>query len=333
MHAKVSKAGLRFFAHDRVSPQCPSNGETPAHRELKSAIAATARSVGLAAEIEAAGSGWRADVLVTELATGRRVAFEAQLAAMTGEVGRERTDRYAAGDVEAVWVSNRTASWLFEVPGIKVAVSGVPTVELGCAKWSRWWSPAPAITLATFMRSLFAGRLERQQLDGWLEVTLNRGDRMVDRPFQSPVVWVKRSEWVEYQEHRRRQEAEWEKQRRDAETHRANIAALAERQQRLVPLAVERAKEQTGLTVWAGEQEKWYAMGVPIFYRNNHRLSDGEHLWGVVCPVASRVGSWAQYKWRSVTVVAADERERRRLDQAMHGAGKVIVLGDNVTEP
>ncbi|MAT07190.1 MAG: RNA methyltransferase, partial [Acidimicrobiaceae bacterium] len=53
MHAKVSKSGLRFFAHDRVSPDCPSNGETAAHRELKAVIAATARAIGLEAEIEA----------------------------------------------------------------------------------------------------------------------------------------------------------------------------------------------------------------------------------------------------------------------------------------
>jgi len=199
---------------------------------------------------------------------------------------------------------------------------------MGCAKWKPSWRPAPTITLDTFMRSLFSGRLVCRQLDDWLEVPVPRGDSFVWRPIKSPTVWVKPAEWDAYEERRRRQAAEFEKRAKDAEAHMANIAALAERQQHLLPLAVEQAKQETGQTVWSGEQQKWYAMGVPIFYRNNHRLADGEHLWGVVCPVASLVGNWAQYKWRSVTVVVADERERRRLDEAMHGAVKVIVMGD-----
>lgn len=46
MHAKVSSAGSRFFAHDALNPICPSLGETPQHRELKRRIASIVRELG-----------------------------------------------------------------------------------------------------------------------------------------------------------------------------------------------------------------------------------------------------------------------------------------------
>lgn len=44
VHAKVSPRGLRFLAHHRRTPDCPLNGETPAHRLLESALTAAIRS-------------------------------------------------------------------------------------------------------------------------------------------------------------------------------------------------------------------------------------------------------------------------------------------------
>ncbi len=80
LQAKVSKLGLRFFAHDAATAGCPSNGETPAHRLLKSVLAAAIRSAGRTAELEVPGDGWRTDVLGVSPDGHRRVAWEAQLA-------------------------------------------------------------------------------------------------------------------------------------------------------------------------------------------------------------------------------------------------------------
>ena len=53
MQARRSSLGLRFFAHDRTEPTCPSNGETPEHRALKHTIAQAIREAYPTAEIEA----------------------------------------------------------------------------------------------------------------------------------------------------------------------------------------------------------------------------------------------------------------------------------------
>ncbi|MEU4218254.1 competence protein CoiA family protein [Actinoplanes sp. NPDC026623] len=109
MHAKVSPLGLRFFAHDAAQRDCPLNGETAAHRLLKSAIAAAVRRAGWHAELEAAGPGqrWRADVLAVSPDGSRRVAWEAQLAQQHVDETRARTARYAEDGVEVVWVFDR----------------------------------------------------------------------------------------------------------------------------------------------------------------------------------------------------------------------------------
>jgi competence protein CoiA len=104
MHAKVSPRGTRFFAHDRKVPDCPAAGETPTHRLLKGMLADAIRTAGWSAAVEATpGSGdvggWRADVLAIDATTGRRVAFEVQLAALTIADARSRTARYSADEI------------------------------------------------------------------------------------------------------------------------------------------------------------------------------------------------------------------------------------------
>ncbi len=137
MHAKVSSQGLRFFAHDRTSPECPSNGETPAHRELKRTLAEAVRRAGGVAIIEALPQqadegGWRADVLAIA-GDGRRIALEVQLSGMTVDEGRFRTKRYATDGVETVWVTNRRSPWFWRLPGLQVALHPQPVVTRGIA--------------------------------------------------------------------------------------------------------------------------------------------------------------------------------------------------------
>jgi hypothetical protein len=83
MQAKVSKLGLRFFAHDAAVSRCPDKGETSEHRLLKLALAEAVRAAGWTAELEVSGAGWRADVLGVSPDGRRRVAWQAQLTAAT----------------------------------------------------------------------------------------------------------------------------------------------------------------------------------------------------------------------------------------------------------
>jgi Competence protein CoiA-like family len=124
MHAKTSRLGLRFFAHDHANGDCRLNGESPQHRYLKSTLAQIIRSQGWTATIEAAPTsrdkgGWRADVLANPPGGRRRIAFEVQLASMTASVGLERTDVYEQDAVEAIWLCDlKLPSWLGHVPAI-----------------------------------------------------------------------------------------------------------------------------------------------------------------------------------------------------------------------
>jgi hypothetical protein len=162
MQAKVSKGGLRFFAHDRRTPECPSEGETPEHRRLKSAVANDLRAAGWSAEVEADGGSWRADVLGTTPGGDRRVAFEVQLAAMTVDDGRYRTDRYADDGVETVWVTSKVASWFFEIPSLQVTGDAtVLDVSRGCLKRKglRDWETPEPFAFVKFAGALASGKL------------------------------------------------------------------------------------------------------------------------------------------------------------------------------
>src|SRR3546814_5673800 len=70
-----------------------------AHRLLKLQLASAIRDAGWYAELEVAGEGWRADVLATSPDGTRRMAWEAQLAQITGAELRERTARMEASGV------------------------------------------------------------------------------------------------------------------------------------------------------------------------------------------------------------------------------------------
>lgn len=104
LHAKVSRKGLRFFAHDRAAPSCSLVGETMTHRRLlKLQLDSAIRDAGWYAELEVAGEGWRADVLATSPDETRRMAWEAQLAQITPDELRERTARMEASGVTVCW--------------------------------------------------------------------------------------------------------------------------------------------------------------------------------------------------------------------------------------
>jgi competence protein CoiA len=172
MRAKVSPAGLRFFAHDPGAECELAHGETPTHLALKAALAQAAISAGWVAEIEAGGDGWRADVLATG-PDGRRVALEAQVASRA-EAGR--TARYAQEDIGVLWVL--TGAGRGGEPAITVTPprsaepSGGWLVTKGCSRYRvppppydralggrRWWLPAPHLPLPEVVGGYLNGAL------------------------------------------------------------------------------------------------------------------------------------------------------------------------------
>jgi hypothetical protein len=334
MQAKVSKGGLRFFAHDRRTPSCPSEGETPEHRRLKSAVANDLRAAGWSAEVEANGGSWLADVLGTTPGGDRRVAFEVQLAAMTVADGRYRTDRYADDGVETVWVTSKVPSWFFEIPSLQVTGdAAVLDVSRGCLSrigFRDWERPDP-FAFVTFALALAARKLVAQSLRSWHCEELPRGQSTTLRSFTDPVAWVKPAHWDVEVAAQAKSDAKSEREKREREQHERRRRDLNERQQRLVPLVVEAARQATGLGVYAGdprgqgdapESSSTHAFGIPVFVR-----TEGvDRLWAVVCPVASRIGPWARDEWKAVTVFVDSEAERGRLVNALHSEVRVQML-------
>ncbi|MEU7046478.1 competence protein CoiA family protein [Streptomyces varsoviensis] len=109
VHAKVSRYGLRFFAHDSGSPTCALAGESMEHHLLKLELATAVRAAGYHAELEVRGpdANWRADVMASSPGGTAWMAWEAQLSAITAQEITERTARFAKDGVRVCWVATR----------------------------------------------------------------------------------------------------------------------------------------------------------------------------------------------------------------------------------
>ncbi|MFC8626773.1 competence protein CoiA family protein [Streptomyces anulatus] len=119
-------------------------GEGMAHHLLKLDLAHHARSAGWSAEYEVAApdGSWRADVIATSPDGIRRVALEAQMAAISITDIDARTNRYRAAGVEVCWFTDRkTVPWLDTVPSVQTARpdDGVVQVTAGAARFEPKW--------------------------------------------------------------------------------------------------------------------------------------------------------------------------------------------------
>lgn len=79
--------------------------ESAAHQGAKQVIAEACAAAGFAVTLEAAGSGWRADVLAERGAV--RLAFEVQWSPLALSATLERQARYAADGVRGCWFFRR----------------------------------------------------------------------------------------------------------------------------------------------------------------------------------------------------------------------------------
>jgi len=165
MYAKISLAGLQFFAHAPGAPTCSLGLESVAHHLLKLELANAARDAGAHAELEARGpdGAWRADVLVTDPAGTRATALEAQLAPITDIDITARTEKMRADGVASIWFSDRPSPpWLGTVPSVRLERPDggkLLAVAEGLVKFDgRGWRPVPA-SLTDFLTWTFAGRI------------------------------------------------------------------------------------------------------------------------------------------------------------------------------
>ncbi|WP_448070820.1 competence protein CoiA family protein [Georgenia yuyongxinii] len=180
MTAKVSVAGLRFFAHYRRPQHCASAGETVEHQALKHRIAALIRECGGTADVEATPDvndvgGWRADVLATTSA-GRRVAFEIQLSRMSLAEGRARTERYAVDGIATVWLTTKHAHWVTALPSgrLRHSPDNELLIDRGLAHLGiEGWEPAGQVAATRLVAGVLDGRITtatqinfREDVDG-----------------------------------------------------------------------------------------------------------------------------------------------------------------------
>ncbi|MFB7287794.1 competence protein CoiA family protein [Actinacidiphila glaucinigra] len=133
-----------------------------AHRLLKLELAEAARAAGWIADLEMSGPGgaWRADVLAS--CAGRRVALEAQLAAITSADIIGRTQHMSSDGVEACWFSNRDRiPWLGVVPSARVArrEEALVVVEPLARFAGTFWAPESSLPLGHFVRRLLTSQL------------------------------------------------------------------------------------------------------------------------------------------------------------------------------
>ncbi len=125
LHPKVSRYGVRFFCHDPGRPpSCELSNESWEHHMLKLEMAAAIRAAGWYAtlEVPAEDGSWRADVMASSVDGSQRMAWEAQLSAITLDNIAARTDRYVNEGIRVCWVSphEQTPKWISTVPAIRV---------------------------------------------------------------------------------------------------------------------------------------------------------------------------------------------------------------------
>lgn len=355
MHAKVSSAGTRFFAHDSLQPGCPSLGETPAHLELKRAIALAIRSVGCRAVLEAVpaagdAGGWRADVLGISPA-GRRVAFEVQLAGMTIEEGRQRTSRYSEDGIGCVWVSSKHAPWMTALPSCHVRIEDAPfTADRGLARLvtkdrSARWEQAEPVEFHKVALGLLDGRIGMVSEHAYAETSGERSYFIGDAVLLVGRADIRRLASIREAERdaqARVREAQ-ERQRLENAQYAANLTALYERQDRVFQLALEQAaRELTGGGIRLGVPPRPWDGSFPTSVRSARgsdataggaalwarQEGDKPELWGVVCPVAGKATPALGRSWRvrGVRVFVESEHEARRIAVALEWRASELIV-------
>ncbi|MHB8449972.1 MAG: competence protein CoiA family protein [Mycobacteriales bacterium] len=358
LHAKVSSNGLRFFSHDAAQSDCPTAGESLAHRLLKLELVSAVRAAGWEAELEVAGNGWRADVLATS-PEGRQVAWEAQLAQITPQEIVNRHSTMTADGLEVCWVADRPRAWIGQVPAIAVAPAHPETVrsdlqvvagharfepswcenrrscghvlDFGgyarpaapCPGHGRWETPPP-LPLTSFVAAVCADSLRC--------LTLAEHHRDARQRHGAPAAaWTARRYSVaEQAQVAARKVREAFEQRLDAEeaSHQRRIVALMDRQQAIRKPAAARVGELTGTQAWANDdaQGPGWAMGIPV-------EAGSQGVAGVICPVASRIKGSVRSRLAPLLILVASQDEAGRIAETAEPGQRIEVLASEAPPP
>ncbi len=361
MHAKVSSAGLRFFAHDHQQSACPSNGESSLHRWLKHCCAEAIRGAGWEAVVEAQRTesdrgGWRADVLAVGPAS-KRVAFEVQLASMTLDEGRFRTAQYATDGVDSVWVAIREPLWLYKLQSLKVGESEQRTIDParrgeivvsgGAARLKPaqpdWWDPWVGAPLVEMIGQLLRGEAIWYPVGYWIE-TVPWGEKERDNFYHRATMLVPRADAAACDAYRKAERERRAHETEQRQRHQANTAAVIARQRRLLSVAIVDAINQCASYegVWIGVPPVRFDGEIPTTRAlGNERTGAGAAVWignqpnlrlfAVVCPVASRIATGLAASWRNrgVRVYVADGAEAGRVSRALGWPRERLVIPDS----
>ncbi|CAL9677764.1 hypothetical protein SUDANB105_08075 (plasmid) [Streptomyces sp. enrichment culture] len=354
VHKTHGAYDLWFLRHAANAPHCEARlaGEGMAHHLLKLDLAHHARAAGWSAEYEVAApdGSWRADVMATSPDGVRRVALEAQMAAISITDIKARTDRYAAAGVEACWFTDRkTAPWLDAVPSVQIArpEDGDPVqITAGAARFEpQWcddradcdwnsgsvegavpcgghgkWSAVEPFPLDRFVAAICANttRPHRLRVPSW-----EKGEtwRWITRRYfeleeEQVRATARRKQVMErlaaVQQRQREAKAAAERE------HMAAIEALLQRQKALVKPVVEFVFHEAGAYPQVGPDGiPEFAMGVPVYVRGKP--------YAVICPVASRVPALRD-TLAPLVLFAATERERSRIAAQAAPGQRVEVL-------
>ncbi|MFF2149276.1 competence protein CoiA family protein [Kitasatospora sp. NPDC058190] len=247
VHAKLSpRRRMRFFAHDPGAPRCALARESMDHHLIKLDLATEVRAAGWFAELEAraADGTWRADVMAVS-PIGSRMAWEAQLSAITPDGIRERTERFARHGVPVCWVTTGPRPWLGMVPSIRVAPPGeVPDGAAGAwdvAAGLAWFRAEPpgrggwegvSAPLGDFVSAVLAGRTVPVRTPAYGPYRLRADQRLWDTHWSTPAHAAAALEY-ERTERERTARAEQAERERQAASARREEAWRQERARRI----------------------------------------------------------------------------------------------------
>ncbi|MFF3843437.1 competence protein CoiA family protein [Streptomyces sp. NPDC001930] len=350
MYAKVSRNGMRFFAHAPGAPKCALAQESAEHHLLKLELAAAARDAGAHAELEVRGpdGAWRADVLASDPAGAWRVALEAQLSPITADDISARTARMLKDGVSSVWFSDRVrVPWFGVVPWARVRAAergGLLVIEgLSWFANGHWEQGPPAVPAAEFLRWVFGDRVVAHQRRAavrsplaarhilWtppryaeLEVAHLAELEAKERRKQEELQLRQEKDRIALEARRARQSQELLEKARQDEARAAQgdreaaVRALKARQDALRVPSARFVHQATGVYPFVPDHgSPQFAMGLPVYV--------GSSVYGVICPVASRVQA-ARKRLAGLVVFAASQHERQRISAQADPGQRIEVL-------
>ncbi|MFD9864046.1 competence protein CoiA family protein [Streptomyces alboflavus] len=338
MYAKTSHHGLHFFAHAPGAPHCTLAEETVHHHLLKLELAAAARAAGAHAELEVRGptGTWRADVLATSVNGSRQIALEAQLSPITRQDTIRRTELMREDGVSAIWFTDRQRPpWLGHVPSARVSLAdehGLLVTD-ALAKFSEGtWQRGPRVPVAEFLGWIFTGQViaHRRQapvtapLPEWRTVwTAPRYAEGEAAHLAEAQRQLCEQRAAEQQRRTDRLRAAQERDRQRfgtdrSDDHQAAIQALMQRQAALEKPVYDFIRRATGAYPYIDEQPApEFAMGLPVYI--------GQHPYGVVCPVASRIPA-SRTHLAPLVIFVASRREKDRIAAQTRPDQRIVVL-------